>query len=147
MERMDITQWPSLVAGGLDDKMGFELTALSAERVCGRAPVAGNTQPFGLWHGGASCVLAETLASLAAFEAAGEGGTAFGVDINATHHASARDGWVYGEAKAIRIGGTVGTWEVLITDGSGTRLCTARVTCALRRAKPRPNVPDEACDD
>lgn len=124
--------------------MGFELTELSAERARGRAPIAGNTQPFGLWHGGASCVLAETLASMAAYEAVGAGGTAFGVELNATHHAPARAGWVYGEANAIRLGGTIGTWEVLITDGAGQRLCTARVTCALRRAKPRPDAPGEA---
>ena len=47
--------------------MGFELLALTPERVVGRMPVAGNTQPYGLWHGGASCVLAETLASLGSF--------------------------------------------------------------------------------
>ena len=138
MGRMDIAQWPALAAGGLDEKMGFELTELTAERATGRVPVAGNTQPFGLWHGGASCVLAETLASMAAYEAAGEGGAAFGVDLNATHHAPARQGWVYGEARALRIGGTLGTWEVVVTDEAGERLCTARVTCALRRAKPRP---------
>ena len=108
---------------------------LGAELTRGRMPVQGNTQPFGLWHGGASCVMAESLASMAAWKAAGEGGAAFGVDINATHHAPARHGWVYGEARALHIGGRLGTWEVRLTDERGQLLCTARVTCALRRPK------------
>ena len=135
---MDTTQWPKLSAGGLDAKMGLELLELSADLTRGRMPVAGNTQPFGLWHGGASCVLAESLASLAAYVAVGEGGAAFGVDLNATHHAPVQSGWVTGEARALRIGGTLGTWEVILTDDAGQRVCTARVTCALRRARPRP---------
>ena len=144
---MDIAQWPTLSAGGLDEKMGFELLQLSAEVTRGRMPVAGNTQPFGLWHGGASGVLAESLASLAAYEAAGPGGAAFGVDLNATHHAPARSGWVIGEARALRIGGTLGTWEVVLTDDAGQRLCTARVTCAIRRARPRPDAGTDAQQD
>ena len=133
MAAMDLGDVRSLLVGGLDDKMGFELLEVSPELTRGRMPVQGNTQPFGLWHGGASCVLAESLASLAAVAAAGEGGNAFGVDINATHHAPARSGWVTGEARALRIGGTLGAWEVVLVDDAGQRLCTARVTCALRR--------------
>lgn len=117
---------------GLDARMGIELLELSATHAVGRAPVAGNTQPMGLWHGGASCVLAESLASLSAVVAAG-GGSAFGVDINATHHAPARSGWVTGRATALRVGRSLGTWEVVLTDDAGERICTARVTCALRR--------------
>ena len=52
------------LVSALDGKMGLEILELTADRVVGRMPVEGNTQPFGLWHGGASCVLAETLASL-----------------------------------------------------------------------------------
>ncbi len=117
--------------------MGFELFELSAQRTTGRMPVAGNTQPFGFWHGGASCVLAETLASMAAFAEVGPGGVIFGVDLNATHHRSIRDGWVNGAATPLYIGGRLGTWEVAITNDAGDRLCTARVTCALQRPKRR----------
>ncbi|MFV0406497.1 MAG: PaaI family thioesterase [Propioniciclava sp.] len=123
-------------ANGLDVRMELELLEVSAERSVGRMPVAGNTQPFGLWHGGASCVLAESLASLSAAVAAGEGGSAVGVDINATHHAPAQSGSVTGVATALRVGRSLGTWEVVLTDDDGTRICTARVTCALR-ARPQ----------
>ena len=91
---MTLPDWAHEISSALDEKMGFELFELSAQRTTGRMPVAGNTQPFGFWHGGASCVLAETLASMAAFAEVGPGGVIFGVDLNATHHRSIRDGWV-----------------------------------------------------
>jgi 1,4-dihydroxy-2-naphthoyl-CoA hydrolase len=121
---------PQLVSA-LDAKMGLELIELSAERVVGRMPVAGNTQPFGLWHGGASCVLAETLASLGSYAAGRPDRIGVGVDLNATHHRPARSGWVTGTATALRLGRTVVTYEVVLTDEADQRICTARVTCQL----------------
>ncbi|MDO5534503.1 MAG: hotdog fold thioesterase [Propionibacteriaceae bacterium] len=132
---MELSEWRSVADTGLHTRMGIEMLEVGPELTRGRMPVEGNTQPYGLLHGGASCVLAESLASLAAVAAAGQGGAAFGIEINATHHEAARTGWVHGEARALRIGGTLGTWEVIITDDGGRRTCTARVTCAIRRAK------------
>ena len=127
---------PSL-ASALDNKMGLELLELSAERVVGRMPVAGNTQPFGLWHGGASCVLAETLASLGSYAHGHPDRVGVGVDLNATHHRPARSGWVTGTATALRLGRTVVSYEVVLVDDAGDRLCTARVTCQLVPAATR----------
>lgn len=132
---MSLPEWTAGLSSALDDKMGIELLELGPQRSRARMPVAGNTQPFGLWHGGASCVLAETLASLSAFAEVGSGGRVFGVDINATHHRPATSGWVNGEATALHIGGRLGTWEVVLTDDAGERMCTARVTCALVRPR------------
>jgi 1,4-dihydroxy-2-naphthoyl-CoA hydrolase len=115
----------------LGSKMGFELLSLTAERVVGRMPVAGNTQPYGLWHGGASCVLAETLASLGSFMHAQPERISVGVDINATHHRSVTAGWVTGTATALQLGKSVANYEIVITDDAGKRVCTARVTCQL----------------
>nr|WP_269449917.1 PaaI family thioesterase [Auraticoccus cholistanensis] len=110
----------------------MELLEVSPERAVGRAPVAGNTQPFGLWHGGASCVLAESLGSLAAHaHALTLDLVAVGVDLNATHHRSAREGWVTGTATALRLGRTLASYEVVLTGDDGQRLCTARLTCSL----------------
>ncbi|GMA19316.1 hypothetical protein GCM10025862_13370 [Arsenicicoccus piscis] len=78
--------------GTLLERMGIELTSATKDRVTGTMPVSGNTQPYGLLHGGASVVLAETLGSYAAMLNAGEGRIAVGVDINATHHRSLREG-------------------------------------------------------
>ena len=115
----------------LDAKMGLELLDLTAERVVGRMPVEGNTQPFGLWHGGASCVLAETLASLGSYVHGRPDRVGVGVDLNATHHRPAHSGWVTGTATALRLGRTVVTYEVVLVDDGGKRICTARVTCQL----------------
>lgn len=119
------------LVSALDAKMGFELLELSPDRVVGRMPVDGNTQPFGLWHGGASCVLAETLASLGAYAAGRPDRVGVGVDLNATHHRPVRSGWVTGTATALRIGRTVVSYEIVLTDDAGARVGTARVTCQL----------------
>jgi 1,4-dihydroxy-2-naphthoyl-CoA hydrolase len=124
----------SLSAGALNERMGIVLLEATPERVVGTMPVEGNTQPYGLLHGGASCVLAETLGSVGAALHAGRthGGIALGVDINATHHRAARGGLVTGVATALSLGSSVASYEVVITDEAGARLCTARITCALR---------------
>ncbi|GAA1930714.1 hotdog fold thioesterase [Nocardioides hwasunensis] len=117
--------------GRLNDKMGVELVEVSAERVVATMPVEGNTQPFGLLHGGASVVLAETLGSIGSAIHAWPERIAVGVDINATHHRSATSGLVTGVATAIHLGRTSTSYDVVITDERGKRVCTSRITCAL----------------
>jgi 1,4-dihydroxy-2-naphthoyl-CoA hydrolase len=130
-DRQDIPAEYAELTSALDTKMGFELLSLTPERVVGRMPVAGNTQPYGLWHGGASCVLAETLASLGSFMYAQPQRISVGVDINATHHRSVTAGWVTGTATALRLGRSVASYEIVITNDADERVCTARVTCQL----------------
>jgi uncharacterized protein (TIGR00369 family) len=117
--------------GALNEKMGIQLTEISAERVVGTMPVGGNTQPYGLLHGGASVVLAETLGSVGSAVHAHPDRLSVGVDINATHHRSATSGTVTGVATAIHLGRTSACYEVVITDERGKRVCTSRITCAL----------------
>jgi 1,4-dihydroxy-2-naphthoyl-CoA hydrolase len=123
-------------AGTLAGRMGITIAEASPNRVIGSMPVDGNTQPYGLLHGGASCVLAETLGSVgAAMHArATVGGIAVGVDINATHHKGVRTGTVTGVATPVHLGRTTATYEVVISDETGARVCTARLTCVLRPA-------------
>jgi uncharacterized protein (TIGR00369 family) len=85
-------------------------------------------------HGGASCVLAETLGSVGTALHAGVDRMVVGVDINATHHRSARQGTVTGTAIALHRGRTTATYEVAITDEDGRRICTSRITCLIRGA-------------
>src|SRR3954452_4954309 len=80
--------------GSLGERMEIDFLEASPQRVVARMPVAGSTQPFGLLHGGASVVLDETGASIGATRHAGEGGLAVGMNINATHHRPAREGFV-----------------------------------------------------
>jgi len=114
--------------------MGIELVSASAERVVGRMPVEGNTQPYGLLHGGASCVLAESLGSIGSAMHAGEGRIAVGVDINATHHRALTGGVVTGVATPVHRGRSSATYEIVISDEQDRRICTARLTCMLRDA-------------
>jgi 1,4-dihydroxy-2-naphthoyl-CoA hydrolase len=115
-------------------RMGIVLTEATPDRLVATMPVEGNTQPYGLLHGGASVVLAETLGSFGAMFVAGPGRVAVGVDINATHHRAVRSGSVTGVATPIHRGKTVTTWEVVISDDSGARVCTCRISCLLREA-------------
>ncbi|MEU8171975.1 hotdog fold thioesterase [Microbispora hainanensis] len=118
----------------LHQRMGLEILEATAERVVGRMPVKGNTQPFGLLHGGASCVLAETLGSTGAALHAGPGRIAVGIEINATHHRSATSGHVTAVATRVHGGRTLATYVIEITDDEGRAVCTARLTCMLRDA-------------
>jgi len=117
--------------GGLNDKLGVELVEVGPERVVATMPVEGNTQPYGLLHGGASIALAESLGSIGSAIHAHPDRVAVGVDINATHHRSATSGTVTGTATPAHLGRTSATWEVVVTDERGKRLCTSRITCAL----------------
>ncbi|MFC6238380.1 PaaI family thioesterase [Longivirga aurantiaca] len=118
--------------GELAETMGIEILEAGAERMVARMPVAGNRQPFGLLHGGASVVLAETLGSIAAAIHGGPEKVPVGIEINATHHASATSGHVTGTATALTLGRTLASYEVVVVDDAGRRLCTSRITCLLR---------------
>ena len=117
-------------------RMGIEVTFASARRVVGTMPVEGNTQPYGLLHGGASLVLAETLGSVGAALHAGTERVAVGLEINATHHRAARSGMVTAVASAISLGNTLASYEVVITDDQDQRICTSRFVALLRPQPP-----------
>jgi uncharacterized protein (TIGR00369 family) len=123
--------WRAAARGTLLERMGITLESVSADHAVGTMPVAGNTQPAGLLHGGASAVLAETLGSFAAQAHAGPGRAAVGIELSATHHRGARDGVVRGEARALHLGRSTASYEIAVTDEAGQRLCTARLTCML----------------
>jgi 1,4-dihydroxy-2-naphthoyl-CoA hydrolase len=120
----------------LVERMGISIVEATAERVVGTMPVAGNTQPYGLLHGGASCVLAETLGSLGSALHAGLERFTVGIEISATHHRAASAGLVTGVATRLHGGRTITTYEVVITDEQGRRVCTSRLTCLLSERAP-----------
>ena len=117
-------------------RMGIEVLEASPDRLVATMPVAGNTQPYGLLHGGASVVLAETLGSIGAALHAGPDKAVVGLDINATHHRAARSGQVTGTATALSLGRTLASYEVVVTDEDGRRVCTSRITCLVRDGAP-----------
>jgi 1,4-dihydroxy-2-naphthoyl-CoA hydrolase len=119
--------------GALADKMGIQLVELRAERAVATMPVEGNTQPIGLVHGGAYVVLGESLGSSAANVHAHPNGYAVGIEINATHHKSATEGIVTGTCTAIKLGKTLTSHEIKVTDESGDLLSTIRITNLIRQ--------------
>jgi len=118
--------------GALGKTMGIEWTYAAPERVAASMPVAGNTQPYGLLHGGASAVLAESLGSVAASMHAGHGRFAVGIELSLSHHRSAREGHVHGVATPLSLGRTLATYSIAIVDDNDKPVCTARLTCMLR---------------
>ncbi|CAM5646958.1 Hotdog fold thioesterase OS=Streptomyces tendae OX=1932 GN=GUR47_12490 PE=3 SV=1 [Streptomyces tendae] len=128
-------------AGHLGTRMGVQIVEASADRVVGTMPVEGNTQPYGLLHGGASAVLAETLGSVGSMLHGGASKIAVGVDLNCTHHRGARSGLVTGVATPVHRGRSTATYEVVISDEQDRRVCTARLTCLLRDVNPGDGAP------
>lgn len=118
----------------LADRVGLVITDNDPHRLVATMPVAGNRQPYGLLHGGASAVLAETLGSIAAALHAGPDNVAMGIELNCTHHRAATTGEVTGVCTPLHVGRTVSSFEIVITDENDRRICTARLTCAIRPA-------------
>jgi 1,4-dihydroxy-2-naphthoyl-CoA hydrolase len=121
-----------LSPGALDRKLGIEVLEASADRLVATMPVESNTQSFGFLHGGATAALAEAAGSWAAVIHAGPGRTAFGVDLNVTHHRAVRSGLVTATATPLHRGRSVATYEVSVRDDEGRLVCSARMTSAIR---------------
>jgi 1,4-dihydroxy-2-naphthoyl-CoA hydrolase len=131
-EMLDKIRAITVGEGTLPGRMGIKILSASASRVVATMPVDGNTQPHGLLHGGASCVLAETIGSLGAFLHAGADRMVVGIEISATHHRAARDGEVTAVATLVHGGRTLATYDIAVTDAGGHRVCTSRLTCLIR---------------
>jgi 1,4-dihydroxy-2-naphthoyl-CoA hydrolase len=119
--------------GELAEQMGVTFQAARPGYVEATMPVAGNRQPYGLLHGGASAVLAETVGSVAAALHAGLERIAVGIELSCTHHKSARDGFVRAIALPLHEGGSIATYDIKVTDENDALICTARLTCAIRK--------------
>jgi uncharacterized protein (TIGR00369 family) len=131
-----LAQVQASLAGTLMERMGIEILEASPTRLVGTMPVLGNTQPYGLLHGGASVVLAETLGSYGAMLHAGPDRRAVGVEVGASHHRAATAGLVTGTATALHLGSTTAVYEIVVEDSRSKRVCTARLTCLLIERRP-----------
>ncbi len=120
----------------LTERMGIEIVEWDPDRVVATMPVAGNRQPYGLLHGGANAVLAETLGSIAAALHAGADRIAVGLELSCTHHRAATEGVVTGVATPVHRGRSTATFDIVITDQKDRRTCSARLTCVLRDQPP-----------
>lgn len=127
---------PEHAAEQLATRMGIEILKADLEEVVARMPVEGNRQPYGLLHGGANAVLAETVGStLSALHAMPER-FPVGLELACTHHRSATSGYVTGTARPLHVGRSTSTSEIVLVDDDGRRVCTAKLTCLHRDTRP-----------
>ena len=120
-------------AGLLVEHLGIEFVAIGDDWLEARMPVVQhNKQPAGLLHGGASLVLAETLASVGCFHTLDPAThTCVGLEINANHLRGARAGFVHGRATPVHRGRSTQVWEIRLCDDDGRTTCIARCTMAV----------------
>ena len=118
--------------------LGIVFTELGPDYLRGTMPVDARTrQPYGLLHGGASVLLAETLGSTAGGLCVDEGQGVVGIEINANHLAGVREGVVTGTARALHVGRSTQVWEIRIEDDTGRLACISRLTLAVVARRPR----------
>ena len=114
----------------MDKHLGIEIVEIGDDFIVGRMPVIEKTkQPYGILHGGASCVLAESIGSTAAaLTLDGAERYPVGIEINANHISSPTDGHVYAKAVPVHVGGSTSVWNIDITDDQEKRVCFVRFT-------------------
>ena len=116
------------------DVLGIRVTEIGEDFVRGELQVEPRTQqPFGLLHGGVSCVLVETLGSVGGLLACDEGYAVVGVDINATHMNAVRSGKITGTARPLKLGRRMQFWAIDIETEDGRAVCSARLSMAVVR--------------
>jgi 1,4-dihydroxy-2-naphthoyl-CoA hydrolase len=129
---VDLDEVSALSKDSAIGHLGIELTELGDDYLRGRMPVDRRTvQPFGILHGGASVLLAETLVSAAATFVAEPGKACVGMEINANHLRPVTSGWVTGTARSISLGRRSHVWEVRIVDDNDKLVCISRCTMAV----------------
>ncbi|MDH5367752.1 MAG: hotdog fold thioesterase [Cyclobacteriaceae bacterium] len=135
MKHTEITleELNSMSKNTMMEHLGIEFTEFGENYVCAKMPVDHRThQPYGILHGGASVVLAETLGSVASHTNIDtENQICVGQEINANHIKSVRSGYVYGKATPIHIGKRSQVWEIRITSEKDELVCITRLTMAI----------------
>ena len=130
----DLTTLDFIHTDSISKVLGIEFTEAGDGYLIARMPVDKRThQPFGILHGGASVVLAETLGSVASYMLLDDPTKqrAVGLEINANHIRSVREGWVYGRCTPIHTGRTTHVWDIRITDEQNKLVCVSRLTIAV----------------
>jgi 1,4-dihydroxy-2-naphthoyl-CoA hydrolase len=128
----DLADLNALSKGTAMEPLGIVFTEIGPDFVRGTMPVDERTrQPYGLLHGGASVLLAETLGSSAGNLCVGSDEVCVGIEINANHLRAARDGIVTGTARPIHVGARTQVWDIRIEDERGRLVCISRLTLAV----------------
>jgi len=130
---LSVEKLEPLGRGTMGEHLGIRWTEVGDNFIRATMPVDHRTrQPYGLLHGGASCVLAETIGSVAsAMVVDHEKFLCVGLEINANHIRSAREGFVTGTAAPIHLGSSTHVWDIRITDEKEKLVCVSRLTVAI----------------
>ena len=122
-----------LAKNTIHDALGIEVTEIGDNYICGKMPVDSRTvQPYGILHGGASVVLAESLGSIGSHYVVDNSiYAAVGLDINANHLRPVRSGFVYGKATPIHLGRKNHVWDIEISNERNKLVCKSRLTMAI----------------
>lgn len=123
--------------GTMSEHLGIEWLDLGDDFIKAKMPVDHRTnQPYGLLHGGASCVLAETLGSVASYLVIDSSQFyCVGIEINANHIRSVKNGFVYGVCSPLHLGSSTHVWDIRITNEEGKLVCISRLTVAVMKMK------------
>lgn len=129
---LDLAALNALSRGTAIEALGIEFVDIGDDRLVATMPVDPRTvQPYGLLHGGASVLLAETLGSSAGNMCVAEGEVCVGLEINANHVRAVREGRVTGTARPLHLGRSTQVWEIRIEDARGRLACVSRLTLAV----------------
>jgi 1,4-dihydroxy-2-naphthoyl-CoA hydrolase len=120
--------------GTLMETLGLEFLENGPDRVVARIPVKGNTQPYGVLHGGATAALCETVASFGTALAAGPDKIVMGVELNVNHIRAVREGYVTATGTPLHLGRTTAVWDMRVHDDDGRLVAVSRLTVAIRDA-------------
>lgn len=134
----DLHTLNKFTGAGIERLLGIRLTAIGPDFVCGEMPVDKRThQPFGILHGGASIVLAETLGSWASYLLVQDvpGSRVAGIEVSGSHVRSVRSGYVTGIARPVRLGRSLHFWRIDISDPRGELVCSARLTVKISQGR------------
>jgi 1,4-dihydroxy-2-naphthoyl-CoA hydrolase len=130
------TQPSGETLGTLMETIGLEFLESRPDRVVARIPVKGNTQPYGVLHGGATAALCETVASFGTALAAGPDKAVMGVELNVNHIRAVREGYVTATGTPLHLGRTTAVWDMRVHDDDGRLVAVSRLTVAIREATP-----------
>ncbi len=132
--QIDLEKLQKMPRNNMAGFLGIEITEMTELSITAKMPVNERTQqPFGILHGGASVVLAETLGSMASYLLLEDPSKqqAVGLEINANHLRAAKSGFVFGRVEAVHIGRKTHVWSILIKDEADKSICMSRITVMI----------------
>jgi 1,4-dihydroxy-2-naphthoyl-CoA hydrolase len=134
---LSVEKLKNLAPGTMAEYVGIEWTEIGEDHLKAKMPVDHRTiQPYGLLHGGASCVLAETVGSVASALVIDHSKFyCVGLEINANHVRGVKEGFVTGTASPLHLGNTTHVWDIKIKDDDGKLICVSRLTVAILKRK------------